>query len=314
MKRFLVLCGGVGGAKLVLGLSRILPPDALVIAVNTGDDFDHMGLTICPDIDTVSYTLAGLVHPEQGWGRTDESFSALAVVEQLGGTCWFRLGDKDLGLHLTRRTLLDKGMSLSTTTAYVARQLGVTHLITPMTDDTVRTIIETPAGPLSFQEYFVREQCAPMVTGIHYTGASTASPSPLLASTMVDPNLAGVIICPSNPYLSIDPILSLPGIRTALASLPVPVIAVSPVIAGKALKGPTVKIMQELGLQPSAARVARHYGDFLDGYLIDLTDSSEFEGSKPEVRQASIIMRTLDDKVALARHCLTFLDELSARQ
>ena len=309
---YLALCGGVGGAKLALGLSHALPAGNLSIVVNDGDDFDYLGLTICPDIDTVTYTLAGLAHPQQGWGRDEESWLARGVQEGLGVKPWFQLGDKDLGLHLARRAMLDAGQPLSAVTARIARSLGIGHDISPMTDDPVRTLVDSDAGLLPFQDYFVRRHCAPAVRAIHFAGADAARPAPALLRALHDERLAGVIICPSNPWLSIDPILALPGIRDALRRAPAPVIAVAPIVGDSAIKGPTAKIMRELGLNPSAAAVARHYGGLLDGYVIDAGDTAaarELEGTIP-LLSCGIVMNTLDDKIRLARQCLAFAGEL----
>lgn len=308
-KRYLALCGGVGGAKLALGLSRVLAPEQLTIVVNTGDDFEHLGLSICPDIDTVTYTLAGLVQPIHGWGRDAESFAALETVERLGGETWFQLGDKDIGLHLMRRMMLDEGNSLSAVTKHIACRLGIAHAIAPMTDGRVRTMVQTSGGLIPFQQYFVKERCAPVITGIQYIGAADALASSALTQALADPDLAGVFLCPSNPYLSIDPILALPGVRQMLADATAPVIAVAPIVRGAAIKGPTVKIMGELGIEPSAAAVALHYADFLDGYIIDTTDSLTAKG--PRVISCNIVMKSLDDKVVLARRCIAFSDELA---
>lgn len=310
-KHYLALCGGVGGAKLALGLSRALPPGALTIAVNTGDDFEHLGLTICPDLDTVTYTLGGVVHPVQGWGRDAETWGALGELERLGGEAWFRLGDKDLGLHLARRALLDSGLGLSAVTARLAHGFGIAHEITPMSDAAVRTMVDTDAGLLAFQHYFVRERCAPVVRGIQYFGAAFAQPAPALLQALANPALAGIVVCPSNPYLSIDPILALPGIRDALREARAPVIAVAPIVGGAAIKGPTAKIMRELAVEPSAAAVARHYGDILDGYLVDAADAVTLAGV--ETMACNIVMKSPADKLALAQRCLAFADRLAGR-
>ncbi len=314
--RYLALCGGVGGAKLALGLSRALAPEALTIAVNNGDDFEHFGLSICPDLDTVTYALAGVDHPVQGWGRDRESWNAFSQLERLGGPAWFRLGDKDIGLHLARRVLLDEGFTLSETSARIARAFGIGHEIAPMTDGRVRTQLDTADGLMPFQHYFVRERCAPSVRGIQYAGAAQSQPSPALRRALDDPRLAGVILCPSNPYLSIDPILALPGVRDALRRLNAPVIAVAPIIGGAAIKGPTAQIMRDLGIPPSAAAVARHYGDLLDGYVTDAADAPAVAEALPELRllACDIVMRTAEDKMRLARRCLDFISRLGARQ
>lgn len=307
-RRYLALCGGVGGTKLALGLSHILPPEQLSIIVNTGDDFDHLGLRICPDIDTVTYTLAGLVHQDQGWGRANETFSAMQTVAALGGDTWFRLGDRDLGLHLMRRTLLKQGLSLSAVTAHIAKQLGVRHEIAPMSDEPIPTLVDTSEGRMPFQHYFVRRACAPIVSGIEYHGATAAQPSPALSRALADPQLGGIFICPSNPYLSIDPILAVAGVRQMLARSTAPIVAVSPLVGGKAVKGPTAKIMRELGIKPSAAAVAAHYGELLDGYLIDAEDDTFAATAK--VAATNILMNSLHEKVALARRCLALAQEL----
>lgn len=314
--RYLALCGGVGGAKLVLGLARALAPEALTVVVNTGDDFEHLGLTICPDIDTVTYTLAGLADPIRGWGRADDSWAALDELKRLGGQAWFQLGDKDLGLHLARRDLLDAAVSLSEVTKRIARSLGVDHEIAPMTDGTVRTMIDTDTGPMPFQHYFVRERCAPVARRIQYAGAADCSPSPTLRRALSDPDLAAVIICPSNPYLSIDPILAVPGVRDSLRRAHAPVIAVAPIVGGRAIKGPTAKIMRELGMTPSAAAVAHHYADVLDGYVIDSIDAGAVGemSSQLKLLACNIVMKTFDDKVNVAYRCLDFAADLRARK
>jgi len=313
--RVLALCGGVGGAKLALGLGALLPAGRLTIVVNTGDDFEHLGHTICPDLDTVTYTLASVVDREQGWGRANESWTALTELERHGGDTWFRLGDKDLGLHLMRRSLLDQGRSLSEVTAALSDSFGIRQAIVPMTNDKLRTYVETEQGILAFQHYFVRERCAPRVRRVIYAGAETAQPSPPFAEALSDPNLAAVIICPSNPYLSIDPILSLKGVSEQLQRLAVPVIAVSPIIGGEAVKGPTAKIMDELGLVPSAAAIARHYQDLLTGYVADPDDSAEVAATVPTLSLVgcNILMSSLASKVELARRCLHFAVELASR-
>ncbi len=307
--RYLALCGGVGGAKLALGLSHVLSAEQLTIVVNTGDDFEHLGLTICPDLDTVTYTLARLVHPVQGWGRDAESYAALQVVGELGEPTWFSLGDKDIGLHLVRRALLEQGLTLSEVTARIARRLGVAHPIVPMTDGSVRTMIGTAGGLMPFQHYFVKQRCAPAVTAVHYVGASEAEPSPALAQALAGADLAGVIVCPSNPYLSIDPILALPGVRRMLADARAPVVAVAPLVRGEAIKGPTAKIMRELAVEPTAEAVARHYADFLDAYLADPADAMSIDGL--QILHGNIVMASLSDKIELARRCVALIDQLA---
>lgn len=308
-KHYLALCGGVGGAKLALGLSHALAPEQLTIVVNTGDDFEHLGLSICPDVDTVTYTLAGLVQPSHGWGRDAESFAVLDTVERLGGETWFRLGDKDIGLHLMRRMMLDQGNSLSTVTKYISHQFGIAHEIAPMTDGKVRTMLQTAGGLIPFQEYFVKERCRPALAGIQYIGTDCSTASAALTQALANSDLAGVILCPSNPYLSIDPILALPGVRQMLVDVDAPVVAVAPIVSGAAIKGPAAKIMRELGIEPSAAAVGLHYADFLDGYIVDTADALTVD--MLPVLACDIVMKTLDDKIQLARRCIAFTDELA---
>ncbi len=311
-ERYLAICGGVGGAKLALGLSRVLDPSQLTVVVNTGDDFEHLGLLICPDLDTVCYTLAGVVDPVQGWGRSSESWNALAEVEHLDGETWFRLGDKDLGLHLVRRALLDQGLSLSAVTAHIARRLGIAHEILPMSDDPVRTEVETDQGHLAFQHYFVRERCGPQVRSIGFAGSQSAQPAESFIRALRNSALKGVIICPSNPFLSVDPILSIPGVRQALSDTSVPVIAVSPVVGGQAIKGPTAKIMQELGLPVTVEAVADHYAGLLTGLVVDCCDqdSARKLEERLSIHICDTIMKDIPDKITLAGQVLDFISTL----
>ncbi len=308
----LALSGGVGGAKLALGLSRILPPDALVIAANTGDDFEHLGLTICPDIDTLLYTLSGRNDSVRGWGVAGETWACMAQLEQLGGETWFRLGDRDLALHLERTRRLRQGEPLSQVTAALAAAFGIRHRILPMSDDAVRTLVRTPAGELPFQQYFVREQCAPAVRGFRFDGAGTARVLPALLELLHGNTLRAVVICPSNPFVSIGPLLALPALRAALQATTAPVIAVSPIVGGQALKGPAAKMMQELGLPVSAAAVAAQYGDLLDGFVLDAQDAAEAAAiAGMRVHAAQTVMRTLADREQLAREVLAFAEALA---
>lgn len=311
--RYVLLAGGIGGAKLALGLSRTLEAGQLTIIANTGDDFSHLGLAISPDLDTLMYTLAGVVNEETGWGLRDETWSCMAGLDTLGGETWFRLGDRDLATHLERTRLLAAGRSLTEVTQHLCTQLGVTHRLLPMSDQPVRTLLDcrTDAVPvtLSFQDYFVRQRAAPPVTAIHYKGASQAPPAAALAAVLTDPALAAIFIAPSNPWLSIDPILAIPSIRAAVRSARAPVVAISPIVGGQALKGPTAKIMTELGLRPSAQAVAHHYRDLLGGFIIDQSDADEAatiidSGIATAVTQT--VMHTLDDRRQLARFALGF--------
>jgi LPPG:FO 2-phospho-L-lactate transferase len=310
--KVLALCGGVGGAKLALGLSRVLAPEQLTIVVNTGDDFEHFGLPICPDLDTVTYTLAGLSNSDQGWGRQDESWHCLETLNQLDAPVWFQLGDRDLAIHLARRALLDEGHTLTEATAQLSGKLGIEHSIVPMSDEAVRTMIGTDQGELSFQHYFVRERCEPIVRGIRFTGAGDASLSPGFESALEDPDLTAILICPSNPFVSVAPIQVLPGLEDRLRRHKAPVIAVSPIVANKAIKGPTAKIMRELGLELSALGVFRHYGDLLDGFVLDEQDrGSTSEFPEPErVYCCNTIMESLEDRITLARECMRFAANL----
>ena len=298
------LSGGVGGAKLALGLSRVMQAQDLVVVVNTGDDFEHLGLSISPDIDTVAYTLAGLANRELGWGRHDETWSFMETMDSLGGETWFRLGDRDLALHVERTRRLNNGESLSAVTADLCRRLGIQSRVIPMSDDPVRTRLRTADGWLDFQEYFVRRRCEPVVHELLFQGAGAARPHPEFMAALTDPSLQAIIICPSNPFISVEPILAIPGVRQAMIDSPAPVIAVSPIIAGQAVKGPTAKMMTELGMDPSAGTVAHRYHDLLDGYVIDHADMSEVVSIDARVTLAQTLMRTIEDREALARTVL----------
>jgi LPPG:FO 2-phospho-L-lactate transferase len=309
-KRYVALCGGVGGAKLADGLAQILPADALRLVVNVGDDFSHLSLGISPDLDTVLYTLAGVAHAGQGWGREAESFAVLDEVKRLGGPDWFLLGDKDIALHLLRRTMMEDGASLTRAMQLLAERLGVAVPILPVSDDPVRTVIETDKGDLPFQTYFVRLRCVPVALGCRYEGVQSARLSPGVVAALEDPTLAGVILCPSNPYLSLDPILAVGSMRQILCALKVPVIAVSPIIGGQAIKGPAAKMMRELGLAPSPLVIADRYADFLDATLIDTVDT-ELADSDPRLIVAKTLMHTRQDRAALARACLNTIEAIS---
>jgi len=297
---FVALCGGVGGAKLALGLSRMLPADKLTVIVNTGDDFEHVGLHVSPDIDTVLYTLSGLANAEQGWGLAGETWGFMAALERLGGPTWFRLGDHDLATHAVRTQMLRAGATLSEVTAHLAQRLGVGAGIVPMSDDPVRTLVETDAGRLAFQSYFVEHRCGPRVKHIAFAGAETAHPAPAALAAFARPDLAGIIVCPSNPWLSVDPMLAIPGWRAALEGRRVPLVAVTPIIAGQAVKGPTAKIMGELGLEVGAGTIVRHYDGLLDGFVLDAADAHLASVLGLPVLTADTIMRTLDDCIRVA--------------
>ena len=300
----LALSGGIGGAKLALGLYRILPPGALTVVANTGDDFEHLGLSISPDIDTLLYTLAGIDNPELGWGRRDETWTFMKALGDLGGETWFNLGDGDLATHVERTRRLAAGESLSEITDDFRRRLGISAPLLPMSDDRVRTRLRTAEGWLDFQDYFVRRHCAPVVREIAFAGAEKARPQPAFMAALAHENLRAVVICPSNPFISVDPILSLPGVREGLRACLAPVVAVSPIIGRQAVKGPTAKMMAELGLPVGAAAVARHYGDILDHYVADELDATDIGDLGVPETLTRTLMQSLEDREALARMVL----------
>lgn len=310
MQHIVALCGGVGGAKLADGLQQVLAPGALSIIVNTGDDFEHRGLPICPDLDTVLYTLAGVANADQGWGRADETWRVQAEWRELGVDTWFQLGDRDIALHLYRRDLQSQGMTLTQITRALARRLRVATELLPMCDEPSPTTVSTELGELPFQEYFVKHRCAPAVRGFRYGGELAATMPVEVRAALERPDLDGVILCPSNPYLSIAPILAVPGIRDLLARTKAPVIAVSPLIGGAAVKGPAAKIMNELNLPVYSLEIARQYRDFLDVMLIDDGDRALIaarEADDPELETAAILMKSPADRRSLAEACLAVL-------
>ena len=300
--KILAFAGGVGGAKLALGLSRVLPPERLVICVNTGDDDLFHGLHVSPDLDTMMYTLAGLSDPQSGWGLQSDTFTALNMLKQYGAETWFNLGDRDFATHIRRTQLLGQGATLSQVTQELCQRLGVKHQVIPMSDDPVRTVIDTPNGDLTMQDYFVRQRAEPVGRSIRYDGAQAASPSPGLKSALYDAEL--ILFCPSNPFLSVGPILALPGVLDKLKKSSARRVAVSPIVGGDAVKGPAGKIMSELGREVSCVEVAREYRDFCDILVIDHQDahrSPEIEALGVKAMVDSIIMQTESEKVALAR-------------
>lgn len=309
----LALSGGVGGAKLALGLSHLLPPENLTVVANTGDDFTHLGLRICPDIDTVVYTLSDLADKERGWGRAGETWNFMAALGRLGGEDWFNLGDGDLAMHVYRTERLNSGATLTHVTSEIAATLGIGATIAPMTDASVATVVETAEGPLSFQHYFVRDRCEPAVTGFRFEGIEDATPSAAFLDRLNNvPD--GILITPSNPFVSIDPILSLPGVRAAITAAPAPVIAVSPIVGGMAIKGPAAKMMAELGMPTEAHEVARFYRGLVDGFVIDRSDAgqaAEIEALDMAVLVTDTVMNDLDDRITLARECCRFAAELA---
>ena len=316
MSRDLVvaLSGGIGGAKLALGLSRIVKPEDLLIVANVGDDFEHLGLNVSPDADTLMYTLAGLDNTKLGWGRRDETWSFMETLAALGGEDWFRLGDRDLAVHIVRTRRLGRGETLSAIIADFCRRLGVGPRVLPATDDRLRTRLRTDEGWLDFQDYFVRLQCRPIVRELAFEGAVDARPHPDLLAALRDERLRAVVICPSNPFISVEPILAMSGMREALSACAAPVVAVSPIIGGRAIKGPTAKMMAELDMIPSAAAVAKRYDGLLDGYVMDTADAQEAAHIAPKVTLAPTLMTNLAEKEQLARRVLEAADALVSQK
>lgn len=303
------LAGGVGGAKLATGLQEVVNPGDLTVIVNTGDDFEHWGLSICPDIDTVVYNLAGINNPEHGWGRVNESFTTLQTIGQLGGEDWFMLGDRDLALHLRRTEWLRQGIPLTEVTDRLRRSLGIPSRVLPMSDQPVRTLVHTDEGDLPFQHYFVRRRCEPMLIDLSFVGASTARMSEAVHLALETADV--IIFCPSNPYLSIDPILSVPGLRQTLRRISVPKVAVSPIVSGRAIKGPAAKIMQELGLMSSPLTIVDRYDDILTGFVLDQADQVISDAVQMPTLVTDTIMSDRTSKTRLAEQVLTFAHDLS---
>jgi LPPG:FO 2-phospho-L-lactate transferase len=304
--RIVALAGGVGGAKLAHGLAQILPPQDLTVIVNTGDDFEHLGLSISPDLDTVCYTLAGLANPETGWGRVDETWQTISNVKKLGGPDWFNLGDQDIATHLERTRRLKEGQSLSQITHDFCKAWGVEHAILPMSDQPVHTIVETDEGDLPFQEYFVHRRCEPRVTGFRFEGIESAEPAPGVVEAIQSAD--AVIFCPSNPWVSIDPILKVLQLRS-IVQRPSSIVAVSPIIGGQTVKGPAAKMYQELGIEPSALAVANHYQGLLHGFVIDTVDADLAGKINIQTRVTNTLMKSLTDRVRLAQDVLHFIEK-----
>lgn len=310
--KIVALAGGVGGAKLADGLAQVMKPENLTVIVNTGDDFAHWGLNISPDLDTVCYTLGGLANPVTGWGRLDESWSVFDQMERLGAEAWFRLGDKDLATHLERTRRLRGGEPLSSITRDFCQRWGIRHGVLPMTDDPVATMVDTvEMGELAFQEYFVHQRCEPTVKGFRFAGIDSARPAPGVVEVLEKAD--AVVICPSNPWVSVDPILQIlpplqqgegPGVR----------VAVSPIIGGKTVKGPAAKMFAELGVEPSALAVARHYGSpLLTGFMLDTVDADLTEavaGLGIVPFSTNTIMNLSDNRRQLAQDVLNFIQRL----
>jgi LPPG:FO 2-phospho-L-lactate transferase len=303
--RVVALAGGVGGSKLTHGLAEILPPDHLTVIVNTGDDFEHLGLTICPDLDTVIYTLAGLANPQTGWGRVDETWNFLETIETLGGPTWFQLGDRDLALHHERSRRLKMGQSLTEVTQHFCQALDISVTLLPMSDHPVRTIVITDEGELAFQDYFVARRCEPSVRGFRFDGVETAYPAPGVIQALSTADL--VVLCPSNPWVSLDPILAVKGIRDAISEKFV--VGVSPIVGGRAIKGPAAKMYSELGLRPSALSVAEHFQDLLAGMVIDKKDqhlAHDIQALDIQVHVTDTIMKNKQDRMGLGEEVLAF--------
>jgi LPPG:FO 2-phospho-L-lactate transferase len=299
------LAGGVGGAKLAHGLAQILPPENLTVIVNTGDDFEHLGLYICPDLDTVCYTLAGLANPETGWGRVNETWNTISNVEKLGGPSWFRLGDQDIATHLERTRRLKVGQSLSQITKDFCKAWGIQHTILPMSDAPVRTMVDTDEGELAFQEYFVHRRCEPKVKGFRFDGVEVAEPAIGVKEALESAD--AIVICPSNPWVSVDPIMQV------VKEIKKPVVAVSPIIGGKTVKGPAAKMYAELGIEPSALAVAKHYRTILTGFVLDNEDlnmQTEIKNLEIETLVTNTLMNHLTDRTRLAHDVLHFIGSL----
>ena len=311
----LALAGGVGGAKLALGLSKVLPADKLTIVVNTGDDAVFHSLHVSPDLDTVMYALAGLTNVETGWGVTEDTFNSLAMLERYGAPAWFSLGDKDLATHIRRTDLLNRGFTLSEATQQLSESLGIASSIVPMTDDPVRTVVETDEGDLPFQVYFAQKKCRPLTRAIRYEGAADATPSPKFLSSLS--SATHLVICPSNPFLSIDPILALPGVYQRIKELPGRRVAVSPIVGGEAVRGPAAKLMNELGYEVSCAGIARYYRWLCDTFIIDEMDrryADEIESLGIRTHVTATIMKDDADKEYLGNQVCQLLDRSGPAQ
>lgn len=313
--KYLALTGGVGGAKLALGLTDILAADQLEVVVNTADDFSHLGLNICPDIDTLLYTLSEQNNQQLGWGLAGESWAAMDALERLGGETWFRLGDRDLATHLWRTQALATGAGLADVTQDLAKRMGIAHNVHPMTDDPVSTLVHSDEGDLAFQHYFVRRQCEPAVSGFSFRGLETASVNPAVSKLIAGKTIAGIVICPSNPFVSVDPILKLPGLYEALIESDIPVVAVSPIVAGMAIKGPAAKMMGELNMPVTALAVAQHYAHHYPGLLKHFVIDQSDVTLAPQINELGItaattatIMKTRQDKKTLADFVLHLME------
>ncbi|RMF79466.1 MAG: 2-phospho-L-lactate transferase [Chloroflexi bacterium] len=308
LDHIVALVGGVGGAKLALGLAKILPPQHLTIIVNTADDFWHYGLRISPDLDTVMYNLAGMIDPINGWGLAGDTTITLDALRQdYGEETWFRLGDRDMATHLLRTMWWHEGVSLTEIVRRLSSRLGIEHTILPMTDYPVETIVETVTGErLVFQKYFVWERWQPVVKTLHYKGIESATMSQAVKQAIETAD--AILIAPSNPFLSIAPILAVPGLRDAVIARDVPRVAISPIIGGKAVKGPAAKLMAELGYTPSASAVAEYYGIIVNGFVYDAQDA-DLTVNTPRATTFDTFMQSDADKVALAQNILNWITD-----
>ncbi|HKA45791.1 MAG TPA: 2-phospho-L-lactate transferase [Burkholderiales bacterium] len=308
------LAGGVGGARLALGLAAVLPPGRLTVVVNTGDDFEHLGLCVSPDLDSVMYTLGRVNNRETGWGRANETWSFMEALQELGGPAWFRLGDRDLAVHVQRTLQLHRGVPLSEITHALGARIGIRHAIVPMSDTPVRTRVRTDRGEVAFQDYFVKQGCRPRVRGFRFVGSRGARAPRTLQRVMRSTTVRAAVFCPSNPYVSIAPILSVPDIRAWISRRAFPVVAVSPIIAGAAVKGPAAKMMRELGSEPSSLGLARHYGDLVDGWVIDRKDARLARAIANEGKAVLVtdtLMSGREKSVVLARRVVAFAESLA---
>ena len=309
----IAISGGIGGAKLCYGLDQIMQPGQLRVIANTGDDFLYLGFYISPDIDTLIYTLAEVNNKETGWGREDETWKTHNVLGELGADNWFKLGDKDLALHLHRSKALRNGETLTSITQDIAERFKLKTVILPMSDHIIQTFVHTDKSSMPFQEYFVKESTNPKVREISFESKHPETTKEVLEA-INDPELSGFLIAPSNPYLSVDPILSIDTIKQTIMQSKKPRVAVSPIIGGDSVKGPTAKIMEEMGLEVNVITIANHYQDLIDGLIIDNTDVEyvqAIESSGIKVKVSNILMNNNDDKTRLAEEAIEFLNELS---
>lgn len=310
----LALGGGIGASKLLLGLCQVIDPSELTVIVNTGDDFVLHGLTICPDLDTVAYTLAGVADQDRGWGIEGDSFNALGWLGRYGRDAWFNLGDRDLATHLHRTALLREGLTLAEVTDVIRRSLGVRTRILPMANEPVPTVVLTDRGPQPVQEYLVRDGACAAVRGIRFEGIERSRPAPGVLEAIEAAE--GIIICPSNPVISVGPILAVPGIRHALKMTAAPIVAISPVVGGRSLKGPTDKFLAGLGHEVSALSVAGLYQDLLDLFIVDRSDGGllpAIEALPVRARATGIVMHNLEAKVSLAKETVSSLASLRSQ-